>query len=423
MAKRSPWKAFRWLMNKRRDPLDLDDATAFDFSDDIIDDELSSVHVLTNVAADTVCNSSTVRINGGRIKVCLNTDSEQLRPTAQVSHVSQDFCSGCNKKQEHEKQRKVRKRLSIAGILYLLFMIGELIGGYAANSLAVITDALHMLTDLIGIAATLLALWMASKRPTKRFTFGFHRVEVLSASLSVLLIYILTGFLLYEAVQRTIHLNFEIDGDVMLITAAVGVAVNLIMGFILNQSGHIHSHSHGPPGNLADKGSGINYKRSSLAVRAAFIHALGDLLQSIGVLIAAYIVRFKPEFKIADPICTYIFSVLVLFTTTQIMRDTGLIILEGAPRHTDVDHIREELIQIEHVDSVENLNVWSLTGGKTAAIVHLQLTPGSSSKWEEVQSKARHLLQSINGMCHCTVQVQSCKHAIDLCTKCQDSVI
>lgn len=422
MARRSPWKALRWFLNKRSDPLDLNDTTAFDFSDDLLDDELTSENVLTNVAADTVRKSSTVRISEGRLKICLDTDSEQLTSTVEDPHVSRDFCNGCNRKQEHETQKSVKKRLSVAGIFYLLFMTGELIGGYMANSLAIVTDALHMLTDLIGISATLLALWMASKRPTRRFTFGFHRVEVLSAALSVLLMYVLTGFLLYEAFQRTIHLNFEIDGDVMLITAAVGVAVNLVMGFILNQTGHTHSHSHGPSGNLTDGRSGPNSKQSSLAVRAAFIHALGDLVQSIGVLIAAYIVRFKPEFKIADPICTYIFSVLVLVTTIRIMWDTGLIILEGAPRHIDVDHIREELIQIENVYSVENLNIWSLTGGKTAAIVHLQLIPGSSSKWEEVQSKARHLLLNLNGMYQCTVQVQSCKLAIDLCTRCQDSV-
>lgn len=126
-------------------------------------------------------------------------------------------------------------------------------GGYVANSLAIMTDALHMLTDLIGIVVSLLALWLSAKPPTYRFTFGLHRLgnrlassrrvsatcvmshrclcvcsEVLSAGISVLLIYILAGVLVNEAVQRTIHQDFTIDGDVMLITAAVGVAVNLL---------------------------------------------------------------------------------------------------------------------------------------------------------------------------------------------------
>ncbi|KAI1235131.1 Zinc transporter 4, partial [Lamprotornis superbus] len=336
-----------------------------------------------------------------------------------------DPCSGCSSRRERSKQRKVKKRLTLAALLYLLFMTGELIGGYVANSLAIMTDALHMLTDLSGIILTLLALWLSAKSPTKRFTFGFHRLEVLSAIISVLLVYILMAFLLYEAVQRTIHMDYEINGDIMLITAAVGVAVNLIMGFLLNQSGHLHSHSHShvPQPNSPNSAQGSSHGHSSsLAVRAAFVHALGDLVQSIGVLVAAYIIRFKPEYKIADPICTYVFSILVVFTTIRILCDTGVIILEGVPRHLNVDRIKEDLMKIEDVYSIEDLNVWSLTAGKTTAIVHLQLVPGSSSKWEDVQSKARQLLLNTFGMYKCSVQLQSYKQEMSkTCASCQSS--
>ncbi|NWX22928.1 ZNT4 protein, partial [Aegotheles bennettii] len=333
-------------------------------------------------------------------------------------------CGGCSSRRERSKQRGVKKRLALAALLYLLFMTGELIGGYVANSLAIMTDALHMLTDLSGIILTLLALWLSAKSPTTRFTFGFHRFEVLSAIISVLLVYILMAFLLYEAVQRTIHMDYEINGDIMLITAAVGVAVNLIMGFLLNQSGHLHSHSHShiPQSSSPNTAYSSSHGHSSLAVRAAFVHALGDLVQSIGVLVAAYIIRFKPEYKIADPICTYVFSILVVLTTVRILCDTGVIILEGVPKHLSVDRIKEDLLKIEDVYSIEDLNVWSLTAGKTAAIVHLQLVPGSSSKWEEVQSKARQLLLNTFGMYKCSVQLQSYKQeASKTCASCQSS--
>ncbi|NXX20895.1 ZNT4 protein, partial [Podargus strigoides] len=311
-------------------------------------------------------------------------------------------------------------------ILYVLTFPILFSGGYVANSLAIMTDALHMLTDLSGIILTLLALWLSAKSPTKRFTFGFHRLEVLSAIISVLLVYILMAFLLYEAVQRTIHMDYEINGDIMLITAAVGVAVNLIMGFLLNQSGHLHSHSHShshvPQLNSSNAAHSSSHGHSSLAVRAAFVHALGDLVQSIGVLVAAYIIRFKPEYKIADPICTYVFSVLVVLTTIRILCDTGVIILEGVPRHLNVDRIKEDLMKIEDVYSIEDLNVWSLTAGKTTAIVHLQLVPGSSSKWEEVQTKAQQLLLNTFGMYKCYVQLQSYKQEVSkTCASCQSS--
>ncbi|KAK7912960.1 hypothetical protein WMY93_013171 [Mugilogobius chulae] len=249
-----------------------------------------------------------------------------------------------------------------------------------------------------------------------------------------MLIYILTAVLVYEAVQRTMSQDFDIDGDVMVITAAVGVAVNIIMGFLLHQGGHGHSHGgqfhgHGHSHSHSnghshdhshnhdhshdqdhshDHDHDNSHGHSNESVGASsLIHALGDLLQSIGVLIAACIVRYKPEYKLADPICTYIFSVLVLCTTFRIIRDTVVIVLEGAPPHLDTQRIREDLLKLEDVQSVEELNVWALTTDKTAALVHLQLTPSSGSNWEEVQSKARQLLLHTYDLNRCTVQIQT----------------
>ncbi|NWT65025.1 ZNT4 protein, partial [Prunella himalayana] len=447
MAGAGLWTSIKSLLRRSEDPLFLNDSSAFDFSDEVGDEDFPRFNKLRVVVADDGSEAAPeTPVNGA--SPGLPSDDESLldRDIALRSARAgrPDPCSGCSSRRERSKQRKVKKRLTLAALLYLLFMTGELIGGYVANSLAIMTDALHMLTDLSGIILTLLALWLSAKSPTKRFTFGFHRLEVLSAIISVLLVYILMAFLLYEAVQRTIHMDYEINGDIMLITAAVGVAVNLIMGFLLNQSGHLHSHSHSHPhshvpqpsspsgaqGHSSQGHSSHGHSsqghssqgHSSLAVRAAFVHALGDLVQSIGVLVAAYIIRFKPEYKIADPICTYVFSILVIFTTIRILCDTGVIILEGVPRHLNVDRIKEDLMKIEDVYSIEDLNVWSLTAGKTTAIVHLQLVPGSSSKWEDVQSKARQLLLNTFGMYKCSVQLQSYKQETSkTCASCQSS--
>ncbi|NWU25919.1 ZNT4 protein, partial [Dyaphorophyia castanea] len=431
MAGAGLWTSIKSLLGRSEDPLFLNDSSAFDFSDEAGDEDFPRFNKLRVVVADDGSEAAPdTPVNGA--SPGLPSDDESLldRDIALRSARAgrPDPCSGCSSRRERSKQRKVKKRLTLAALLYLLFMTGELVGGYVANSLAIMTDALHMLTDLSGIILTLLALWLSAKSPTKRFTFGFHRLEVLSAIISVLLVYILMAFLLYEAVQRTIHMDYEINGDIMLITAAVGVAVNLIMGFLLNQSGHLHSHSHSHPHSHVPQPSspnaaqGSSHGHSSLAVRAAFVHALGDLVQSIGVLVAAYIIRFKPEYKIADPICTYVFSILVVFTTVRILCDTGVIILEGVPRHLNVDRIKEDLMKIEDVYSIEDLNVWSLTAGKTTAIVHLQLVPGSSSKWEDVQSKARQLLLNTFGMYKCSVQLQSYKQEMSkTCANCQSS--
>ncbi|NXJ87688.1 ZNT4 protein, partial [Corythaixoides concolor] len=431
MAGPGLWTSIKSLLRRSEDPLFLNDSSAFDFSDEVGDEDFPRFNKLRVVVSDDTSEAAPeTPVNGAPLGLPSDDESLLDRDIALRSArpARPDPCSSCSSRRERSKQRKVKKRLTLAALLYLLFMTGELIGGYVANSLAIMTDALHMLTDLSGIILTLLALWLSAKSPTKRFTFGFHRLEVLSAIISVLLVYILMAFLLYEAVQRTIHMDYEINGDIMLITAAVGVAVNLIMGFLLNQSGHLHSHSHShphshvPQSNSPNTAHSSSHGHSSLAVRAAFVHALGDLVQSIGVLVAAYIIRFKPEYKIADPICTYVFSILVVLTTVRILCDTGVIILEGVPKHLNVDRIKEDLMKIEDVYSIEDLNVWSLTAGKTTAIVHLQLVPGSSSKWEEVQSKARQLLLNTFGMYKCSVQLQSYKQEMSkTCASCQSS--
>ncbi|KAG9489305.1 probable proton-coupled zinc antiporter SLC30A4 [Eleutherodactylus coqui] len=406
------WSAVRLKLRRGDHPPYLSDDAGFDYPDEVAaEDELPRFNKLRVLVAD-----DPPAINGGPLTVSSDDDSLLERDPPQPRA---DPCEGCRQEREKRRQSLVKRRLGLAAALYLLFMVAELVGGYIANSLAIMTDALHMLTDLSSIILTLLALWLSAKSPNKRFTFGFHRLEVLSAIISVLLVYVLTGFLLYEAVQRTIHMDYNINGDVMLITAAVGVAVNLIMGFLLNQAGHPHSHSHGGPTSPPHSTHGHGHSHGSLAVRAAFVHALGDLAQSVGVLIAAYIIRFKPEYKIADPICTYIFSILVLFTTVRLVRDTVLIILEGVPKHLNVDQIKDDLMKIDDVYSVEDLNIWSLTTGKSTAIIRLQLSPGSSSKWEEVQSKASQILLNTYGMYKCFIQMQSYRQEENTtCAKC-----
>ncbi|TFK13450.1 putative polypeptide N-acetylgalactosaminyltransferase-like protein 3 [Platysternon megacephalum] len=173
-----------------------------------------------------------------------------------------------------------RRKLYIASVICLVFMTGEVIGGYLAHSLAIMTDAAHLLTDFASMMISLFSLWMASRPATKTMNFGWHRAEILGALLSVLSIWVVTGVLVYLAVERLLSNNYEIEGGAMLITSACAVAVNIIMGFTLHQSGHGHSH-HG------------HSKQRNTSVQAAFIHVVGDLLQSVGVLVAAYIIYFK----------------------------------------------------------------------------------------------------------------------------------
>ncbi|KAL0901113.1 hypothetical protein ABMA27_006435 [Loxostege sticticalis] len=270
-------------------------------------------------------------------------------------------------------------------------MIGEIVGGYLSNSLAIATDAAHLLTDFASFMISLFSLWVASRPATRRMPFGWYRAEVIGALTSVLLIWVVTGVLVYMAVQRVIYKQFEIDATVMLITSAVGVAVNLVMGLTLHQHGHSHGggghgHSHGgsnPVLNNKKDRSGDSDAESShshahaqgenINVRAAFIHVLGDFLQSFGVLIAAIVIYYKPEWNLVDPICTFLFSVLVLITTFNIIKDTLLVLMEGSPRDVDFQDVANTFLSLPGVVRIHNLRMWALSLDKTALSAHLAI--------------------------------------------------
>jgi zinc transporter 2 len=330
-------------------------------------------------------------------------------------------------------------------------MIGEIIGGALSNSLAIMTDAAHMLSDFASFLISLFAIWMANRPPTKLMSFGWHRMEVLGALVSVVVIWILTGVLVYEAVLRVIHQDYEINADIMLITAAIGVYVNTFMVFVLHQHGHGHGHSHGHshghgkkdgdghghshglsipiPGFLRRKkrergdpesGEGHSHKKSSknINVQAAFVHVIGDLIQSIGVVIAAFIIRFKPEWKLADPICTFLFSILVIISTLTVMRDALRVIMEGTPRGLNYQQVLQDLQNIKGVKLAHSLHMWSLTIDKPALAAHLAMD-AEEANFQDVLSEASKMLHQKYGFHHTTLQVEDYKRVMGKCDKCQ----
>ena len=160
-------------------------------------------------------------------------------------------------------------QLMFASCLCLLFMVGEAAGGYLSNSLAIATDAAHLLTDFASFMVSLFAIWMAAKPRSARMSFGWHRAEVLGAIVSVLMIWVVTGILLYLAVLRVINQEFKIEAETMLITSGLGVLVNIVMGASLHQHGHSHGgdhqHDHQPA------------QQENINVKAAFIHVIGTM--------------------------------------------------------------------------------------------------------------------------------------------------
>lgn len=314
--------------------------------------------------------------------------------------------------------KRATKKLLIATILCTIFMFAEFILGYWAGSLAVMTDATHLLSDLASFILSIFAVWVSNKPPTKKMSFGYHRAEVLGAVASVFMIWFLTGILVYLAIIRIINNDFEIDADVMIIIAGSGVAVNIIMGITLSgnffgcsnsNESHGHGHSHGfghghSHGHGHGHGHSHGHSHENMNVRAALIHVFGDLLQSIGVLIAAYIIKYLPSAKLVDPICTFIFSILVVFTTFNIMKDAVVVLMEGFPSGLDYNSIKKSLENIDGVKMSHSLHIWSLTLNKNALAVHLAVD--NHSDVEKILRSAEKLIRKEYEIDQTTIQVE-----------------
>lgn len=358
----------------------------------------------------------------------------------------------CHRSDTSMPDNSARNTLMLASIVCLVFTIGEAVGGYLANSLAIMTDASHMLSDFASFLISLFALWVARRPATQKMSFGWYRAEIMGAVCSVLIIWVLTGVLVYLAIGRVVNQNYTIDANTMLITASAGVAVNIIMGILLHQGGHGHSHGlggghgHSHGGDDKKKGHGHSHdtkavghghshdgkeghghshgdapkeqkKEVNINVRAAFIHVIGDLVQSIGVLIAAIIIKFQPTWVIADPICTFVFSILVLFTTLTILRDALHVLMEGFPRDISYPSLVKDLCGLPGVQTIHSLHVWSLTVDKNALSVHLAIDPDTST--EETLVATNTMLRENYNIFQTTIQVEHYQPAMENCKSCK----
>jgi zinc transporter 2 len=316
------------------------------------------------------------------------------------------LAEGTTDVEKQNRQIKMQRKLIVALLIAAAFMAVELAGGIYAHSLAIMTDAAHLLSDVSGFAVSLFAAIYAAKRSGEHFSYGYHRVEVLGALASVLTVWLVTGVLVWEAVGRIVSPE-PVNGKVMFILALVGVGVNVLLMAILGGHGHSHGAEHGhhdhldgieaggeglPQGNGVaqnhDDGHhhdhvGDHHEKGSegnINMRGAIIHVLGDLVQSVGVAIAGALIWWHqddPRWALADPVCTFLFAILVLWTTVYILRDVSDVLMERAPRGVEVGEIAQALLTIQGVSDVHDLHIWSLTLGIPLLCAHVVLTPGA----------------------------------------------
>ena len=269
----------------------------------------------------------------------------------------------------------------------------ELVGGLLTNSLALLSDAGHMFTDVLGIGMALAAIQVAQTgRHDPQRSFGLYRLEILAALANALLLAAVAIYILYEAVQRLSAPPEVLDGP-MLVVGALGLAVNLI-AFRLLRGG----------------------AEESVNVEGAYLEVLADTLASIGVVVSASI-SLLTGFDRADPLFALAIGVFVLPRAWRLGRKALRVLLQSAPAHLDVAGVERQLSRLQGVASVHDLHVWTLTSGMDVGSVHLRIHADTDG--HAVLDRARRLLRDDHGISHATVQIEPPDHAA--CDDCEQT--
>ena len=326
-----------------------------------------------------------------------------------------------------KKQEEAIKKLIWACVICTIFMIIEIIGGYLSNSIAIMSDAAHLLSDLFGFFISIISIYISRKVSKNNISYGYHRAEIIGVLVSIFLIWALTIWLLYEATIR-IMVTPPVNGLIMILIAFIGLGFNLIIGIILEKAGAPHSHElhyhrhendhdnpHGEENHHDNDNEEIalheeENENTNVNLRASFMNVLGNALQNIGVLIAGAIITLFPNFSIADPICTYIFSIIVGLTTISTLKDYIFILMEGSPVAIDIDELEEDLKNIKGVKEIHDLHVWSLSIGKISLSCHICCTDP-----QKTLKKAKKMIQRKYKIEHITIQVEENNNTNQIC--------
>lgn len=283
----------------------------------------------------------------------------------------------------HDHARDARgagsRRLTTVLILSSGYMVAEVVGGVLTNSLALLADAGHMLSDVAALGLALFALRVARRVATAGRTYGFHRAEILAALANGATLVAISLYIFVEAYQR-FRSPPLVDGAPMLAVAAGGLLVNLTSLWILR---------HGRGESLNEQG--------------AWLHVLTDALGSVGAMVGGFAV-WKLGWYWADPAVSVIIGVLVVVSSWGLLRESVAVLMEGAPGHIDVDTIREAMATAPGVVSVHDLHVWSITSGMVALSAHACVADERSNA--EVLTELRTLLHDRFGIDHITIQIE-----------------
>ena len=280
-----------------------------------------------------------------------------------------------------------KRRLWVAICLTGTILVAEAVGGVVSHSLALLSDAGHMLTDLSALLLTLFAMTFATRPADMRRSYGFYRLEILAALGNGLLLLGLSTFIVYEAVGRFVHPTL-VHTNIMLPVAAVGLVANVIGVYVL----------HGA---------------HSLNVRAAYLHVLADTLSSIAVIIGGVIMWVWPAATEVDPAVSCLISAFIIFSALRLLRDAVNILLEAVPHGVDPARVESDIGKLPGVREVHDLHIWTITSGMFALSAHIVVETAPEAPCalhDALIAEVQRLLERDHRIMHSTIQIESQDH-------------
>ena len=274
----------------------------------------------------------------------------------------------------------ISKRLFFAITLTAITLVAEIIGGIWSNSLALLSDAGHVFLDLFSLVLSLGAIKLAAQPSGERHSYGWHRAEVLASLINGLTIFLMAIGILYEGSKRLLSPE-EVQTTPMLIIAVLGLIANLLA------AKGLHGHSH-----------------DDLNIRSAFLHVLGDAAASVGVIVAAIVMRYSGWYQV-DPFISIAIGLLILVGAGRVLREAVHILMEGVPRGMSVEQVAACIRSIEGVAGVHHLNIWAVCSHIFALSAHVEIRPENEDKREELLHLIEHALAHEFHITHTTIQL------------------
>jgi cobalt-zinc-cadmium efflux system protein len=281
----------------------------------------------------------------------------------------------------HHHHSGNKRALFWSFILIASFMVVEVIGGILTNSLALLSDAGHMLSDAVALGLSFFAIKLGEKKASKTKTYGYKRFEIIAAALNGITLIGISLYIFVEAYQRFTNPT-EVQSLGMLTISSIGLVVNIVAAFIL-MSG--------------DKDENLN-------VRSAFLHVIGDMLGSVGAIVASLLIYFF-DWGIADPIASIIVAILIIISGIRVTQESFHILMEGAPLQINAEDVKASLLNIPNVGNIHDLHIWSITSGVPMLSCHIAIT--EHNVHDDVLHQAQNILHDQFGIEHSTIQVET----------------